>query len=214
MSNTSLNKKITAKGRETKDKIFRTAVELFSKNGINGVSIRDITSAINIKESSLYHHYASKEDLINDIYLYFGDRINFTRLSEAKIQASLEENNGFDLLNRCLQEFRSVMEEPLMSMTWRIISIQQYYDEKAFEILSIDFHKMRVKYYENIFRALIKKRLIKTLDPKLLAYEYFYTLLGILTEYNVLKFSKRKTAQMESLMAEHVEFFWNKIKNN
>ena len=79
MSNTQNNKKITAKGRETKDKIFRTAVELFSKNGFYGVSIRDITSAINIKESSLYHHYLSKEDLINDIYFYFEIRRNKIR---------------------------------------------------------------------------------------------------------------------------------------
>lgn len=207
-------KSITPKGRETKEKIFETAVELFSKDGFNYVSIRDITSAAGLKESSLYHHYTNKEELINEIYLYFADRINFTRLSETQIQSELNKNDGLELLKKCLQEFRSVMEEPVMSKAWRIISMQQYRDDKAFEILSIDFHKMRVKYYESVFRALIKKKLIKTLDPKLLAYEYFYTLLGMLTEYNVLKFLNRKTNYMDDLMAEHIEFFWNKIKNN
>ena len=101
-----------------------------------------------------------------------------------------------------------------MAMAWRIISMQQYRDDKAFEILSIDFHRMRIKYYENIFRTLVKRRIIKALDPKLLAFEYFYTLIGMLTEYNVLKFLKRKTQVMENLMNEHIEFFWNKIKNS
>ncbi|HPN65100.1 MAG TPA: TetR/AcrR family transcriptional regulator [Candidatus Goldiibacteriota bacterium] len=214
MSNTQNNKKITAKGRETKDKIFRTAVELFSKNGFYGVSIRDITSAINIKESSLYHHYLSKEDLINDIYFYFAENIDATRLTDAQIDSILAEHDGHSLLQKCLQEFRGVMEQPLMAMAWRIISMQQYRDDKAFEILSIDFHRMRIKYYENIFRTLVKRRIIKALDPKLLAFEYFYTLIGMLTEYNVLKFLKRKTQVMENLMNEHIEFFWNKIKNS
>ncbi|PKL92730.1 MAG: hypothetical protein CVV21_02955 [Candidatus Goldiibacteriota bacterium HGW-Goldbacteria-1] len=207
-------KSITPKGRGTKERIFETAVELFSKDGFSCVSIRDITSSAGLKESSLYHHFTNKEELLSEIYFYFAENINATRLSETDMTRILNGGSGYDLLNSCLLEFRQVMEQPLMARVWRIVTMEQYRDVKAFEILSIDFHKMRIKYYENIFRMLIKKRLIKTLDPKLLAFEYFYTLIGMLTEYNVLKFYKKKTDVIENLMSEHINFFWNKIKNN
>ena len=55
----------------TKQKIFFTSIYLFSKNGINGVSIRDITKSVGIKESSFYNHYINKEELINSVINYY-----------------------------------------------------------------------------------------------------------------------------------------------
>lgn len=57
--------------RSTKDKLFDMAVELFASNGYENVSIRDIASAIGIKGASLYNHFASKEELLEEIFNYF-----------------------------------------------------------------------------------------------------------------------------------------------
>ena len=45
---------------QTKDKIFDTALDLFSKKGYDSVSVRTIASEVGIKESSIYNHYSSK----------------------------------------------------------------------------------------------------------------------------------------------------------
>ena len=39
--------------KTTKDKILEVAIDLFSKQGYHGVSIRNITKEVGIKESSL-----------------------------------------------------------------------------------------------------------------------------------------------------------------
>lgn len=39
---------------QTKDKIFDTALDLFSKKGYDSVSVRTIASEVGIKESSIY----------------------------------------------------------------------------------------------------------------------------------------------------------------
>ena len=41
----------------TKERIRYEALNLFSEKGFDTVSVRDIASAVGIKESSLYNHY-------------------------------------------------------------------------------------------------------------------------------------------------------------
>jgi len=57
----------------TKERIFYTAVELFSENGYNKISVRDIAKAVGITVSSLYNHYGSKEEIINSLYDFFAE---------------------------------------------------------------------------------------------------------------------------------------------
>ena len=51
----------------TKEKILDTALELFSRQGYDGASVRDIARAVGIRESSLYNHFPSKRALFDGI---------------------------------------------------------------------------------------------------------------------------------------------------
>lgn len=55
----------------TKQKILHTAISLFSQKGYSGVSVRDITGKVGIKESSLYNHFKSKEEILTTIFERF-----------------------------------------------------------------------------------------------------------------------------------------------
>ena len=47
-----------------KDKIFKTAISLFSARGFRGTSIRDIANEMNISISTIYHYFGNKEGLL------------------------------------------------------------------------------------------------------------------------------------------------------
>lgn len=55
----------------TKTQIFNAAIDLFAKNGYDNVSMRQIASEVGIKAASIYNHYGSKEDILNDIFDYY-----------------------------------------------------------------------------------------------------------------------------------------------
>lgn len=60
------------KGEVTKQKVLKTARELFYLNGYNNTSIDDILKASKIKKGNLYFHFSSKEALgyaVIDSYL-------------------------------------------------------------------------------------------------------------------------------------------------
>jgi len=50
-------------GAETKERIERAALKVFSKSGINGASINDVAKAAGVSKGAMYNHYTSKEEL-------------------------------------------------------------------------------------------------------------------------------------------------------
>ena len=58
-----------------RDKIFRTAISLFSAKGFRGTSIRDIANAMQISISNIYHHFGNKEGLLVAILEHSSKRL-------------------------------------------------------------------------------------------------------------------------------------------
>ena len=56
------------KQETTKDKILDKALELFSENGYDAVSVGDIARAVGIKAPSLYSHYPSKQAIFDAVF--------------------------------------------------------------------------------------------------------------------------------------------------
>lgn len=73
-----VNKCLPSEETETMDHIFsyngkkgdilRASIELFSENGYDGVSVRDIAKKAGVTEAALYKHFKSKEDM--SLYLF------------------------------------------------------------------------------------------------------------------------------------------------
>lgn len=53
----------------TKDKILKTALKLFAKQGIAKTSTAQITKEVGIAEGTLFVHFKTKQDLIDSLYL-------------------------------------------------------------------------------------------------------------------------------------------------
>jgi AcrR family transcriptional regulator len=58
-------------GSETRAEILRVALDLFTRQGYEGTSIRDIAEALGVTKSSLYYHFDSKEAILRALV---GDR--------------------------------------------------------------------------------------------------------------------------------------------
>ncbi len=55
-------------GSATRQKIHQAALALFATRGVAETSVRDLAQAAGVAEGTLYRHYASKDDLVADLF--------------------------------------------------------------------------------------------------------------------------------------------------
>lgn len=55
-------------GEQTKEKIYNTAISLFSEQGYKNVTVDTICKTVGIAKGTFYVHYRTKEDIIKSIY--------------------------------------------------------------------------------------------------------------------------------------------------
>lgn len=53
--------------------LIEGAAEVFARSGYHGCSMRDIAERIGIRQSSIYHHFRSKDEILGAICTYGGD---------------------------------------------------------------------------------------------------------------------------------------------
>jgi AcrR family transcriptional regulator len=56
-----------AKGRERREAILRTTLEVFSQNGYRGASLRAIARELDVSPALLQHYFSSREDLLAEV---------------------------------------------------------------------------------------------------------------------------------------------------
>lgn len=56
----------------TRDRIVETALRLFSERGTAAVSVREVADAAGVTVPGLYYHFASKAELIREVYRAHG----------------------------------------------------------------------------------------------------------------------------------------------
>ena len=54
-------------GEATRQRVVEAAIELFASQGFASASIRDLASAAGVSLAGLYHHFASKDEILFEI---------------------------------------------------------------------------------------------------------------------------------------------------
>src|SRR3954451_13240345 len=61
--------------RSRREELLRIAAELFASKGFRNTTVRDIAEAAGILSGSLYHHFDSKESMVDEILRTFQDEL-------------------------------------------------------------------------------------------------------------------------------------------
>jgi AcrR family transcriptional regulator len=72
---------VTAPAGSRRDELLRIAAGLFAEKGFKNTTVRDIADAAGILSGSLYHHFDSKESMVDEILSTFQEEL-FARYDE------------------------------------------------------------------------------------------------------------------------------------
>lgn len=200
--------------KNTKTKIFDVSIDLFAKKGFDAVSMQEIADAVGIKKASLYYHYASKDQILEEILTY-----PMKRLEDIGLDIGAEENIATAGLEGFLTQSQEVvmkwMEAPYVEKILRIIFVELYHNERIKTFFGSVILAAAGTFWERNFRIMIEKNMVKPADPRVLAGEYLSFYSHTWMEYFLFRYGQTAGAyreEYEGQLRKHTEFMVNFLK--
>ena len=197
---------------DTKKLILEKALELFSSNGYDSVSVAEIAKAVGIKAPSLYNHYESKQAIFDAIVKDTAEQYDkYTSEVDVHVgNAKIDKNVFSGITETALKEkVRSIflysLQNKEISSFRKMMTIEQFRNPELSVLYSKRFVKRMTDYHAEIFRGLIGAGVIEEHDPETLALMYVSPILLLLGECD--RQPEKQTECLEKLDA-HVGLFF------
>lgn len=194
-------------GRDTREAIIDAALEVFAGKGFHGASLKDIAALVGIRDSAIYHYFASKEQLVDAILAERSPRSaeDVSTLSDAPV------TDARALLERIA---RAVLDTMRLPQT-----------QKVFRVLMADGLRLHAEQRINLLRyfdggrlatlmdRMVKQELLRAGHPVLLAIE-FTAPFHMLMMLSMLQPNHPVTTDPDAFVRAHVDQFLNGASKN
>ena len=156
--------------KDTRERILAIALEKFSQNGYAGTNIRALTASLGLVKSSVYKHFAGKEEiwnaLLDGMIAYYDERFG----SAEHLPPVPDSPDGLVAMTMQMVDF-TVRDERIV-MTRKLLMIEQFRDDRARELATKHFLTGLTEMFTRIFSGMMDKGLLRRDDPKMLAFAY------------------------------------------
>ena len=197
--------------RTTKQRILDEALTLFSTNGFDGVSVKEIADAVGIKDSSLYKHFKSKQEifdiLLEETNRKFEETVSFYRLPQGEIEKVAKEYGRNDLIwlkKACEAVFLFFLKDPLASKFRRMLMIEQYKNKDAAKTFRSWFADDAIEFQTALFAEMMRQGYFRKAPPHTIAMQLYSPFYMLLSLYDTMP---EKEDEALSLLMAHVEQF-------
>lgn len=192
----------------TKEKIKETALELFSREGYKGASIRQIAKAVGIRESAFYNHFKTKQELISSIFDEISNNAGGTNLLTDDLLDEIVNPRKF-MFSFSEKLFRH-WDTPGERRLYRLLLVEEFREYEIDKPGIKNILDESRKIWEMIFTQMIKHGLISKQEPSILANEFIAPLFFIRLEF-LADERKHDIQKAMAAMRDHVNFFWSAI---
>ncbi len=155
---------------DTKERILDVALEMFSQNGYAGTNIRELSASLGLVKSGVYKHFESKEAiwnaLLDEMAAYYEARFGSAE-HLPPVPASPEE-----LVRMTMRMVNLTVRDEKIVMTRKVLSIEQFRDERARELATKHFLTGLTEMFTPIFACMMDRGLLRQDDPQMLAFAY------------------------------------------
>lgn len=136
----------TIGGRSIPEHLVEVARQLFAAQGFESTSVQDIVVAAGVTKGAMYHYFASKDDLLHEIYA------QVLRMQTERLEAvAARDLPVADRVHAAAADVVATTIESLQSTTIFFRSLHQLSEEKQREV------RAERRRYHRIFRAMIEE---------------------------------------------------------
>lgn len=177
---------------KTRERIIEEALNLFSRKGYQGTSVKNIAEAVGIRDSSLYKHFRSKEEIFSTIVEEMSRRME--KMSQAlglpgekhmEAAAKVYRKLSVDgLLELSRKIFLFYLKDEFASRFRRMLTIEQYSDKRIYEVYRKIFMVDSITYQTALFQEMMRQRVFSEGDPAAMAMNFYAPIYFLLNKYD------------------------------
>ena len=159
----------------TRDEILNVALNLFSVNGYEATSISQIAGAVGIRKASLYSHFSSKQEILDNVVESvlkgYAEHSIFANADwdDPEFTKNKEGMTAEDAAKMIQGQVRYIVHDPAISRGRKMLMIEQFRNEELAVLQSRMNYDDVLKYFEGMIRFLVRMNKLKESDTEIMA---------------------------------------------
>lgn len=176
-----------------KEEILFAALQLAAEKGLRAVSMSMIAEKVGMKKPSLYNHFASKEELVREIYLFLREKAKRDGNVSAFAAETLPDLPAEELLQTATENYLRITESAEMQTFYKVLYSERTFSEIAAQILTEETEKM-IGASAALLTELQRRNLLSFADVDTSAMSFALTVHGMRDYFADRNLSKKDTA--------------------
>ena len=174
-----------------KEAILLAALDLFSQQGYDGVSMRDIAGKLGIRQSSLYKHFSGKQEIMDSLVARMGEeterqkaRMGFPSGGVAALAQAYGQCSIATMQALGEQLYRYWTEDAFAGAFRRLLALEQYRSEAMSRLYYRYLIRGVLDFHTALFSEMIRQGAFRPGDPALMAAEFYGPIFMLMCAYD------------------------------
>ena len=155
----------------TKKLIIETALKLFAAAGYEATTMEQIAAAVGIRKSSLYSHFAGKQEILEAIISQFN--VEYTRESLVW-KKDIVIKNQQDFADHAKEHIHFLIREPHISGIRKLLTLEQYRNPELSALQTKMVYSEVLLYHKGMIQKLIEDGVLKDGDREIMAAQFAF----------------------------------------
>ena len=137
-----------------KEEIIYAVLELASEYGLKAVSLGQIADKVGIKKPSLYNHFASKDEIVSEMYSVLRERAQRRNTVSLDFAFLFDGRNLQDILTACVSGYIGFLSDKDMLSFFKVLYSERSTSPVAAQIMVEETERM-ISNTKTLFYALV-----------------------------------------------------------
>ena len=162
----------------TREQILEVSLDLFSVNGYEATSISQIADAVGIRKASLYSHFSSKQDILDNVVESvlsgYAKHSIFANADWDDPEFTKDKRGmGAEDAAKMIQgQIRYILHDPDIKRGRKMLMIEQFRNEELAGLQTRINYEDVLRYFEGMIRFMIREGRLKNTDTKIMAAQF------------------------------------------
>lgn len=194
--------------QNTKQEIMRAALELFSVQGFEATSTAQIAQAVGIRKASLYSHFESKQEILDNLTSMILERYCAHSYLTADTDTRLDADGVAQLICKQLEY---ILHDPYVSRARKMLTIEQFRNTELSALQTKQNYTDVLSFAEKTLGKLIERGELKDCDRQIMAAQFA---LPVSVWINLCDREPEREAEVTELIKRHIKQFFELYKKD